>query len=153
MTITKKYRWGGKERSKTILADTNSKPASFCELAKNINDYFWHRRQVSEGTKGPIAYEFTLRRIILSAAGLPGKSVWLLIRRTKAAILNTAISLATAPRNARLNHLVWLSGLRWAIEQCFVEAKSELGMDHYEVLKFMGWHHHILTCITAHFFL
>jgi hypothetical protein len=41
----------------------------------------------------------------------------------------------------------------WAIEQCFEETKNELGMDHYEVLKYMGWHHDILTCMMAHFFL
>jgi SRSO17 transposase len=48
---------------------------------------------------------------------------------------------------------VWLSGLRWAIEQCFEEEKTELGMDHYEVRKYAGWHHHMLTTILAHFFL
>jgi SRSO17 transposase len=48
---------------------------------------------------------------------------------------------------------MWLSGLRWSIEQCFEEAKSELGLDQYEVRKFPGWHHHILTCMLAHFFL
>jgi hypothetical protein len=26
-------------------------------------------------------------------------------------------------------------------------------MDHYEVRKFTGWHHHMLTCMLAHFFL
>ncbi|BBO69083.1 hypothetical protein DSCA_30130 [Desulfosarcina alkanivorans] len=35
---------------------------------------------------------------------------------------------------------MWLSGLGWAIEQCFEEAKTELGIDHYEVRKFSGWH-------------
>ncbi|AOY57225.1 hypothetical protein [Desulfococcus multivorans] len=53
----------------------------------------------------------------------------------------------------RLKTLVWLSGLRWAIEQCFEETRTELGMDHYEVRKFMGRHHHMLTCMLAHFFL
>ncbi|MBW2557974.1 MAG: hypothetical protein JRD69_03930 [Deltaproteobacteria bacterium] len=43
----------------------------------------------------------------------------------------------------------WLSGVRWAIEQCFEEAKSDLGMDHYEVRKFPGWRHHMLTCIVV----
>jgi SRSO17 transposase len=33
-----------------------------------------------------------------------------------------------------------LSGLRWAVEQCFEEGKTELGMDHYEVRKYAGWH-------------
>jgi SRSO17 transposase len=54
---------------------------------------------------------------------------------------------------ARLPLFVWLSGLRWAIEQCFEEAKTELGMDHYEVRKYPGWHHHMLTTMLAHFFL
>ena len=39
------------------------------------------------------------------------------------------------------------------IEQCFEEGKTELGMDHYEVRKYAGWHHHMLTTMLAHFFL
>jgi SRSO17 transposase len=153
MTISKRYKWGGKMRTKTVLADTDSKPVSVGELAKNINDYFWYRRQVSEGAKGPIVYEFTRRRVILSAEGLPKKTVWLLIRRSIGDDPQYSYFISNAPRSTRLKTLVWLSGLRWAIEQCFEEAKTELGMDHYEVRKFMGWHHHILTCILAHFFL
>jgi hypothetical protein len=48
---------------------------------------------------------------------------------------------------------VWLSGVRWAVEQCFEEGKSELGMAHYEVRKYRGWHHHMLMTMLAHFFL
>jgi SRSO17 transposase len=48
---------------------------------------------------------------------------------------------------------VRLSGLRWAIEQRFEETKTERGMDYYEIRRFPGWHHHILTCMLAHFFL
>jgi SRSO17 transposase len=153
MTISKQYRWGGKIRTKTVLADTGSKPMAVCELAKNINDYFWYRRQVSEGTKGPTFYEFTRRQVILSASGLPEKTVWLLIRRTIGDDPQYSYFISNASTSTRLKTLVWLSGLRWAIEQCFEESKTELGMDHYEVRKFMGWHHHILTCILAHFFL
>ncbi|SHI14251.1 hypothetical protein SAMN02745124_04329 [Desulfofustis glycolicus DSM 9705] len=47
---------------------------------------------------------------------------------------------------------MWLSGLRWAIEQCFEEIKIELGMDQYEVGKFPDWHHQILTCTLGHYF-
>jgi SRSO17 transposase len=153
MTITKQYRWGGKIRTKTVLADTDSKPMKISELAKNINDYFWYRRQVSEGTKGPIVYEYTRHQVILSASGLPEKTVWLLIRRTIGDDPKYSYFISNASTSTRLKTLVWLSGLRWAIEQCFEESKTELGMDHYEVRKFMGWHHHILTCMLAHFFL
>ncbi|MBW2095052.1 MAG: IS701 family transposase [Deltaproteobacteria bacterium] len=153
MTIAKQYRWGGEIRTKTVLADTAGKPMSVEELGKNINDYFWYRRKVSEGSKGPIVYEFTRRRIIVSAAGLPQRTVWLLIRRTIGNDPQYSYFISNASTSTRLKVLVWLSGLRWAIEQCFEETKTDLGMDHYEVRKFTGWHHHILTCMLAHFFL
>ena len=153
MAITKEYLWGGKTRTKTVLVDPDSKPISVDELAKNINDYFWYRRKVSEGTKGPIIYEYTRRQIILSAAGLPQKTVWLLIRRTLDDEPQYSFFISNASTSTRLKTLVWLSGLRWAIEQCFEETKIDLGMDHYEVRKFTGWHHHMLTCMLAHFFL
>ena len=39
------------------------------------------------------------------------------------------------------------------MEQCFEEAKTELGMAHYEVRQYPGWHHPMLTTMLAHFFL
>jgi len=153
MLFTKEYRWGGKARKKTVLADPSGKPMTVEELGRRINDYFWYRRQVSEGTKGPIVYEFTRRRILLSGSGLPQKTVWLLIRRTLGDKPEYSYFISNVASSIRLKTLVWLSGLRWAIEQCFEETKTELGMDHYEVRKFPGWHHHMLTCMLAHFFL
>ncbi len=153
VTREKKYKYKGKIRSKTIVEKTEKKPIDVSTLAKSINDFFWYRRKVSEGTKGPIEYEFTKRHVVLSNNGLPQKSVWLIIRRTieKKPVYKFFVSNAGA--SARLNFFVWLSGIRWAIEQCFEETKSELGMDHYEVRKYRGWHHHIITCMLAHFFL
>jgi SRSO17 transposase len=153
MTITKEYKWGGKKRKKRVLAAPDTKPVTVEGLARNTNEYFWYRRKVSEGAKGPIVYEFTRRRVTLSADGLPKKEVWLLIRRTLGDDPQYSYFISNAMSSTRLKTLVWLSGLRWAIEQCFQETKTELGMDHYEVRKFPGWHHHMITCMLAHFFL
>ena len=146
VTREKKYKYKGKIRSKTILEKTAKKPIDVSTLAKSINDFFWYRRKVSEGTKGPVEYEFTKRRVVLSNNNLPQKTVWLIIRRTIEKKPVYKFFLSNAGASARLNLFVWLSGIRWAIEQCFEEAKSELGMDHYEVRKYRGWHHHIITC-------
>ncbi|MGA1841021.1 MAG: IS701 family transposase, partial [bacterium] len=104
-------------------------------------------------TKGPIEYEFTKRRVVLSRNGLPYKSVWLVIKRTIGDKPSYSFYISNASLSTRLGTFVWLSGMRWAIEQCFEETKTELGMDHYEVRKFLGWHHHILMCMLSHFFL
>ncbi|MBF0475985.1 MAG: IS701 family transposase [Deltaproteobacteria bacterium] len=143
----------GNSKVKRVVAETEKSPAEVATLAKGINKYFWYRRTVSEGTKGPITYEFTKRRITLSRDGLPCKTVWLIIRRTLGGKPEYSFYISNAPVSTRLAVFVWLSGIRWAIEQCFEECKTELGMDHYEVRKFPGWHHHILTCMLAHFFL
>jgi len=153
ITRTKQYKYKGEIHTKTVLEKTENKPISIVTLASNINDYFWYRRKVSEGTKGPIEYEFSKRKVVLSKNGLPWKTVWLIMKRTieKNPIYSYFIS--NAPTNTRLKTFVWLSGMRWSIEQCFEETKTELGMDQYEVRKYAGWNHHILTCMLAHFFL
>lgn len=153
ITREKEYKYKGEMRTKLIVEKTEKKPISVQALAKSINDYFWYRRKVSEGTKGPIEYEFTKRRVTLSRDGLPYKTVWLVIKRTIEESPSYYYYISNAPVSTRLKTFVWLSGIRWAIEQCFEETKTELGMDQYEVRKYAGWNHHILTCILAHFFL
>jgi SRSO17 transposase len=149
----KKYKYKGEERAKQILEETEKKPISVKALAETINDFFWYKRTVSEGTKGPIEYEFTKRSVFISKEGLPEKNVWLIIKRSISDNPEYSYYISNAPVSTRLKTFVWLSGLRWAIEQCFEETKSELGMDQYEVRKYRGWHHHIITCMLGHFFL
>lgn len=146
------YRYGGVVRSKEVVAGTEKKPVSVRKLAGIIPDVFWYRRKVSEGTKGAIEYEFTRRLVSLAREGLPYKTVWLVIRRSLDR-KEYQYFISNAPRSTRLEMFVWLSGIRWAIEQCFGEAKGEVGMDQYEVRKYPAWSHHMLICMLAHFFL
>ena len=149
----KTYKYAGEIRSKQVVEKHEKKPLSVETIAKNINDYFWYRRTVSEGTKGPIEYEFTKRQVVLAKDGLPWKRVWLIIKRTLGDEPSYYYYISNAGKNTPLKTFVWLSGIRWAIEQSFEEMKSELGMDHYEVRKLPGWKHHMITSMLAHFFL
>ena len=66
-------------------------------------------------------YEFMKKRIVLSKEGKPYKSVWLIIRRSLGPDPTYSFYISNARRTARLTLFVWLSGIRWAIEQCFEE--------------------------------
>jgi hypothetical protein len=44
-------------------------------------------------------------------------------------------------------------GWRWPVELLFETGKGELGMDHYEVRSWLGWHHHMVLLMLAHHFL
>ena len=43
-----------------------------------------------------------------------------------------------------------VAGSRWAIEECFEQAKQETGLDQYEVRSWLGWHRHITFSLLAH---
>ena len=149
----KKYKHKGKVRTRKVLQEGAKKPMKVEDFARNLHETFWYRRTVSEGTKGPIEYEFTKRSITLSKKGLPWKTVWLVVKRTIEEHPVYSYYISNASSSVRLKTFVWLSGVRWAIEQGFEETKTELGMDQYEVRKYRGWNHHILISMLTHFFL
>ena len=105
ITRTKQYQYKGETRTKVVLENTENKPISVATLAGNINDYFWYRRKVSEGTKGPIEYEFSKRRVVLSKQGIPGKTVWLIIKRTLAKNPTYSYYISNASTSIRFKNL------------------------------------------------
>jgi SRSO17 transposase len=147
------YRYKGAERAKRHLRPTASAPQSVAALAATLPAWQWYRRKVSEGTTGPIEYDFARHRVTLCKDGLPERTVWLVIKRTRGPEPTSAYAISNAPASIPFRTLVWLSGIRWAVEQCCEAGKTELGMAHYEVRKYAGWHHHMLLTMLAHFFL
>jgi SRSO17 transposase len=152
-TEEKTYRYKQEERAKRVVVDSVPKADTVAAVAASLPASSWYRRTVSEGMKGPIAYTFARQRVTLCKEGLPERTVWLVSKRTIGPDQAYSYYISNAPVSTPLRTFVWLSGVRWAIEQCFEEGKTELGMDHYEVRKYPGWHHHMLTSMLAHFFL
>jgi SRSO17 transposase len=60
---------------------------------------------------------------------------------------------AYAPQDTPLAELARVATTRWSIEECFERAKGEVGLDHYEVRRWEGWHRHVTLCLLAHAFL
>jgi hypothetical protein len=136
-----------------VVTTPETAPQSVAKWAQQLGTRSWYRRTVSEGTKGPIVYEFARTRVTLCKDDQPAQTVWLVIKRTLGSEPTYWYYISNAPVSTPLRVFVWLSGVRWAIEQGFEETKTELGMAHYELRKYPGWHHHMLTCMLAHFFL
>ena len=57
------------------------------------------------------------------------------------------------PAETTLEELVRVAETRWAIEECFEEAKGEVGLDQYEVRRWDGWCRHITLAMLAHAYL
>lgn len=152
-TADKTYRYKGAVRSKRVVVDTDNTPHTVAAVAADLPASSWYRRKVSEGTKGPLAYACARRGVTLCQDGLPNRPVWLVIKRTLGAEPVYSYDSSNAPVSTPLSTFVWFSGLRWAVEQCVEEGKTELGMAHDEVRKYPGWQHQMLMTMVAHVFL
>ena len=85
-----------------------------------------------------------------------GWKSWLVVRRSLASgskPAELAYVLVFAPSGTTLAEMVSAIGSRWTIEQCFEEAKGQVGLDEYEVRSFHGWYRHITLSMLAHAFL
>jgi SRSO17 transposase len=119
--------------------------------AKQLTAKDWHRHSAGDGAKGLRLYDWTL-----IPAKVPAADGWqqgLLIRRAITDPTELAFYLIHAPRMTTLADLVRVAGRRWTIEACFEAAKSEVGLDHYEVRSWVGWHRHITLAMLAHAYL
>ncbi len=82
-----------------------------------------------------------------------GMRRWLLVRRSTDDPEDRGFYQAYGPEGTPIEELVRACQERWAVEQCFAEAKGEVGMDHYEVRRWDSWHRHVTLCLLAHAFL
>lgn len=113
----------------------------------------WHRHWIHEGSKGPLLAEFAVLRVTPIQDRLPSIRQWLICRRRFEPHAEVKFYLSNAPSNCSIQELVRVSGLRWPIETALQEAKGEVGMDHYELRTWLGWHHHMFQTFMAHLFL
>jgi SRSO17 transposase len=82
-----------------------------------------------------------------------GMRRWLLVRRSTDDPDDLGFYQAYGPEGTPIEELVRVCQDRWQVEQCFAEAKGEVGLDHYEVRKWDTWHRHVTLCLLAHAFL
>jgi SRSO17 transposase len=141
---------GGRLRRKARIAADAPAATTVGEVAAAGLGSEWERLTVVEGEKGPITYDWARQRVVESREGLPGETVWLLVRRSTKDPGEVAYYLSNAPAETPLLTLAQVATARWTIEQCFREAKGETGLDQYEVRTWHSWHRHITLVMMAH---
>jgi SRSO17 transposase len=118
--------------------------------AADLPEAAWRRLSAGDGAKGPRLYDWAFLPFRGAAAGW---AKGLLVRRKIARPDELAFHLTLAPEATPLAELVRIAGMRWTIEACFEAAKGEVGLDHYEVRSWTGWHRHVTLAMLAHAYL
>jgi len=123
-------------------------------IARGLEPSAWVRLSAGEGTKGARLYDWAYRELADLEADAFNPALmgtWtrgLLIRRSltdgELAFFST-----WCPAGTPIETLVSVEGRRWAIEDAFETAKTELGLAHNETRSWHGWHRHVSLVMLA----
>ena len=124
------------------------------EIGQGLGPAAWRRLSKGEGTKGARLSDWAHLELAGLDAGEFGRGatgVWtrgLLIRRGLADG-ECAYFTTWCPAGTAIETLVAVEGQRWAIEDGFETAETELGLDHDETRSWHGWHRHVSLVMLA----
>ena len=132
------------------LGTATRESATAAQLAASLPAEHWVGASAGHGAKGRRLYDWT--RVELATLATAGMARWLLVRRSRRDG-ELAFYACYGPAETSLLGLVRVAGTRWAVEEGFQQAKTEVGLDHYEVRRWPGWYRHITLALLAHAFL
>ena len=133
------------------LTDRGPRQVRADRLASGVEECAWVRCNAGDGSKGPRIYDWAT--VDIRPLREPGQGYWLLVRRSLANPGELAYYVCYGPAGTSLEELARVAGTRWAIEECFEEAKGQVGLDQYEVRRWDGWYRHITLAMLAHAYL
>jgi SRSO17 transposase len=114
----------------------------------------WTRFEIRGGEKGPVQVEAMQTQVQTRDDNRVGEEERLVVIRTvNNPEAKTWYTLSNASVSVPLADVVWAHAQRYWEEACFKEGKSEVGMAHYEVRGWRGWHHHMTMSLLALWFL
>lgn len=124
------------------------------QIAQELAPGAWKRLSAGDGTKGARPYDWAY----IELADLEAEEynddltgLWtrgLLIRRNLSDG-DLAFFSTWCPAGTSIEELVRVEGQRWAIEDAFETAKTELGLTHNETRSWHGWHRHVSLVMLA----
>jgi len=124
---------------------------SISEVMALVEPTAWQRHSAGEGAKGPRMYDWALLALAESTA-----EEWprqLLLRRSLEDESEIVAYRTFAPANTPLSVFAKVAGTRWTIEDSIESAKGEVGLDQYEVRRWVSWYRHITLALLAHAYL
>ena len=115
----------------------------------------WQRLEVRPGEKGPLVVEAVEAPRVQTQdeKGHIGPVERLVVIRSTEAEVKTWYTLTTAAAEVPLAEVVSAHGERHKVEELLQQGNGEVGLDHYEVRSWDGWHHHMTLALLALWFL
>jgi SRSO17 transposase len=114
----------------------------------------WRKLTVGDGAKGPkVVRALEVWVQSKEEGGGPGARERLVVIRTVDREPQVWYTLSNAPTEVPLERVVGVHSQRHGVEQALQASKGEVGLAHYEVRSWVGWHHHMTLSLLALWFL
>jgi len=113
----------------------------------------WQAFHIKDGEKGPMVWEAKYAGFYRKdSSGLPGRAHWLIAARNVLNRNEIKYFVSNFSPDTPIKTLLSVAFSRWPIEQCFEQAKKELGLDHFEVRSWPAIHRHYYATQISHLF-
>jgi hypothetical protein len=114
----------------------------------------WETYHIKDGSKGPMVWRAKRTRVWLpDENGLPGRPYHLLVTQNVLNPEEVKYFISNAPEGTWVETLLLVAFSRWKIERLFETSKTELGLDHFEVRRFLSVQRHLILSCVSHLFL
>jgi SRSO17 transposase len=151
-------QWSGRGiRPTRLRREAGNEPVSVKALALSLPSQAYVPVTWREGSNANLSSRFAAVRVRPAHRDYLGTEMraeeWLLIEWPQGDAEPLKYFLSTAPGDATLEQIVFVTKMRWRIERDYQELKQEFGLGHYEGRGWRGFHHHATLCIAAYGFL
>ncbi|MGH8830300.1 MAG: IS701 family transposase, partial [Polaromonas sp.] len=150
--------WSGRGKRPTKLRrESGNEPVTVKALAMALPAQAWRTVTWREGSNAELCGRFAAVRVRPAHRDYLGTEMraqeWLLIEWPEGEAEPAKYFLCTAPHDATLEQMVFVTKMRWRIERDYQDLKQEFGLGHYEGRGWRGFHHHATLSIAAYGFL
>jgi SRSO17 transposase len=142
--VVPEYSGRGRPPTKARYLSDQHRPEPVTKLVRHLH---FKPVQLAESAQGPLWAKVACCRVYRADE----QPLWLFVRKNEDDTVKYALS--NAPEDTSFKTLCQVSVMRWPIEQCFQEGKSQLGMNQYEHRSWPAWHRHMLYVFLALHFL
>ena len=133
-------------RSNHKIMGRNFEYVTTKEIIDDLEKEEWKTLSSGAGSKGQRNYKWCM---IDTKKSFCKELTRFLLCRESLKTEDRTYYLAFAPHETTLEKLVCIAGRRWTVEECFKTAKSQVGLDQYEVRTAKGWYRHITLAMVA----
>jgi SRSO17 transposase len=138
----------GRRPSRERVLDGEPMPIEVQEIKEQIDPAQWRQVPVRDTERKELKIDIACLRVYPVENRLPGKALWLIIRKE---VGQDAVKyqLTNAAPDTDMLRLAKMSCSRYWIERAIEDAKGVASLEDYEARSWRSWHHHIAMSLLA----